>query len=38
MAVHVDASIIADINTECVRVGTCDACDIVVGVFVVTYS
>jgi hypothetical protein len=35
MAIHVDASIVADINTECVRVRTCDACDIIVGVIVV---
>jgi hypothetical protein len=37
MAVHVDSSIVADINTECVRVGAYDACDIIV-VVVVVYS
>jgi hypothetical protein len=35
MAVHVDASIVADINTKCVGVGTRNACDIVIGVAVV---
>jgi hypothetical protein len=35
MAVHIDSSIVADINAECVRVGTCDACDIIVVVVVV---
>jgi hypothetical protein len=34
MAVHVDASVVANINTECIRVGTCDACDIIFGVVV----
>jgi hypothetical protein len=32
MAIHVDATIVADINTERIRVATCDACDIIVGV------
>jgi hypothetical protein len=34
MAVHIDASIVADVNTERVRVRTCDACNIIVGVVV----
>jgi hypothetical protein len=38
MAVYIDASIVADINAECVRVGTRNACDIVIGVVVVVYS
>jgi hypothetical protein len=35
MAVHINAAIVADINTECVRVGTCDACDIILSIVVV---
>ena len=34
MAIHVNASVVANINTECVGVRTCDACDITVGVVV----
>jgi hypothetical protein len=34
MAIHVDASIVADINTKCVGVETCDACDIIFGIVV----
>jgi hypothetical protein len=34
MAVHIDATIVADVNTKRVRVATCDACDIIVSAVV----
>jgi hypothetical protein len=38
MAIHIDASIVADVNTERVRVATCNACHIIVGVGAVVDS
>jgi hypothetical protein len=34
MAIHIDATIVADVNTKRIRVAACDACDIIVSVVV----